>query len=121
MSNQLQISGEITKILDVVSGVSKAGKEWNKQDFVLKTDDQYPKQVCFTLFGQNIEFLTGISEGTTVNVLFNIDSREFNGKWYHNINALNVSKMEVKPIETAIVYPLNNEPVNDDPQTDLPF
>jgi hypothetical protein len=83
----MQVKGTLLQILKLESGVSKAGKEWKKQDFVIETNEQFPKKVCFTLFGDKINLIDGINEGTEIEVFFSLESRDFNGKWYHNINA----------------------------------
>ena len=88
----LALTGKITKILAVESGTSKAGKEWKKQGFLVDTGDQYNPEVCFSLFGADkIAALESFSEGQEVEVSFNISSREFNGKYYHNIDAWKIT------------------------------
>ena len=88
----LALTGKITKILAVESGTSKAGKEWKKQGFLVDTGDQYNPEVCFSLFGADkIAALGNFSEGQEVEVSFNISSREFNGKYYHNIDAWKIT------------------------------
>jgi hypothetical protein len=89
----LQIKGKIKQILPADSGVSRAGNEWKKQEFVIETADQFPKSVCFTLFNDKLPLLEKIAEGDEVEVSFNIESRDFNGKWYHNINAWKIDKV----------------------------
>ncbi len=83
----MQVKGTLIQKLRLESGVSKAGKEWKKQDFVVETNEQFPKKICFTLFGDKISLIDGISEGSEIEVFFSVESRDFNGKWYHNINA----------------------------------
>ena len=86
-----KIKGKITNIGEVVTGVTKAGKEWNKSELVIETlDPKYPKLICFTLMKQ--DELQNHKVGGEVEVTFSVDSREFNGKWYHNINAVSLSK-----------------------------
>ncbi|HOO83690.1 MAG TPA: DUF3127 domain-containing protein [Prolixibacteraceae bacterium] len=90
----LDIKGRLIQILPVQSGTSKAGNEWSKQEFVIETsEEQFPKKVCFTLFGDKVSLLNGINNGDEVEVAFNLESREFSGKWYHNINAWRISKV----------------------------
>jgi len=89
----LEVKGKIMQILPLNSGVSKAGKEWQKQEFVIETQDQYPKQVCFTLFNDKISLINGLENGTEVNVAFSVESREFSGRWYHNINAWRIDRV----------------------------
>ena len=88
----LSVKGKVQQILKAESGVSRAGKEWNKQEFVIETEEQYPRKVCFTLFGDKISLIEGLSAGQEVEVSFNLESREYNGKWFHNINAWKIDK-----------------------------
>jgi len=85
--SELTKIGVVTKILSQENGVSKAGKDWKKQIFVIETQDQYPTINAFTLFGDKIDLISNITEGQVVEVSFNWDSREYNGKYFHNINA----------------------------------
>lgn len=89
MSN-LQTRGKVKEILMPENGVSKAGKEWSKRDFVIETEGEYPKLNCFTLFGDKADILDNINVGATVDVHFNLESKEFNGRYFHNINAWKV-------------------------------
>jgi hypothetical protein len=121
----MQVKGTLLQILKLESGVSKAGKEWKKQDFVIETNEQFPKKVCFTLFGDKISLIDGINEGTEIEVFFSLESRDFNGKWYHNINAWKVenagagSSAKNFPPEFS-VGDIPPEP-GDDSGNDLPF
>lgn len=121
----MQVKGNLIQILKPESGVSKAGKEWKKQDFVIETNEQFPKKVCFTLFGDKISLLEGISEGQEIEVFFSVESRDFNGKWYHNINAWKIehtaetSGSKNYPPEFS-VGDIPPEPM-DDSGNDLPF
>lgn len=91
----LTITGKISQILEVESGTSKAGKEWKKQNFVVDTGAQYNPTVCFTLFGdEKIEMLSNLSVGQEIEVSFNLSSREFNGKFYHNIDAWKIDAVD---------------------------
>lgn len=85
----LDISGKVVQILPEQTGVSTKGN-WVKQDFVIETTEQYPKKVCFTAFGEKASQVKSLQVGETVTVSFNMESREFNGKWYTNINAWKV-------------------------------
>ena len=89
----MEIKGKVENILAVESGTSKAGKEWRKQNFVINTGDQYNPLVCFGVFGDDkIAMVADLSVGEDVNVHFNLSSREFNGKYYHNIDAWKIEK-----------------------------
>lgn len=88
----LKVKGTIQQILKAESGVSRAGNEWKKQEFVIETSEQFPKKICFTLFNDKFSLLENISEGDEVEVSFNLESREYNSKWFHNINAWKIEK-----------------------------
>lgn len=89
----MEIQGKIVHVLPLQSGVGKAsGKEWKKQDYVLETLDlQYPKKVCFNLWGDNIDKFA-LQEGEEVTVQIDIESREYNGRWYTEVKAWRVDR-----------------------------
>ncbi len=120
----LAVKGRIQQILNPESGVSRAGKEWNKQEFVIETEDQYPKKICFTLFGEKTSLINGLSNGQEVEVSFNVESREFNGRWFHNINAWKIEKAAdnnvPEPPPEFRMEDIPPEPA-DDAANDLPF
>jgi hypothetical protein len=120
----LSVKGKIDQILKPESGVSRAGKEWNKQDFVIETQEQYPKKVCFTLFGDKTSLINGLAPGTEVEVSFNIESREYNGKYFHNINAWKIDKASAENLpEPPPGFSMNDvpPPPEEDMAGDLPF
>ena len=89
----MEVSGKIIAVLPMASGEGKNGT-WRSQDYVLETADQYPKKVCFNLFGDKIDqFPMAIDD--VVNVSFDIDSKEYNGRWFTNIRAWKVDKNAV--------------------------
>ena len=86
-----EIKGKIIAILPIQTGQGKSGT-WRSQDYVLETADQYPKKVCFNLFGDKIDqYQIGIDE--TVNISFDVESREYNGRWYTTVRAWKVDKV----------------------------
>lgn len=88
-STPLNISGIVLNILPVQTGTSKAGNQWQKQDFILETGGQYPRKVCICLFGDNVtKFPLQVGQSVTASV--NIESREFNNRWYTDVRAWNV-------------------------------
>ena len=88
-STPLNISGIVLNILPLQTGTSKAGNQWQKQDFILETGGQYPRKVCVCLFGDNVDkFPLAVGQSVTASV--DIESREFNGRWYTDVRAWNV-------------------------------
>ena len=120
----LAVKGKIEQILKPETGTSKAGKEWTKQEFVIETEDQYPKKVCFTLFGDKVSLVNGLSAGQEVEVSFNLESREYNGKWFHNVNAWKIDKPATnnmpEPPPEFRMEDIPPEP-SEDSASDLPF
>ncbi len=120
----LAVKGKIQQILKPQSGTSQAGKEWNKQEFVIETEEQYPRKVCFTLFGEKTSLINGLSVGDEVEVSFNLESREYNGRWFHNVNAWKIDKPSVgnisEPPPEFGAGDIPPEPA-EDAASDLPF
>ena len=84
----MEITGKIIQVLPEQSGVSKtSGKEWKMQSYVLETQEQYPKKVHFELFGDDRIKANPCKLDDIVTISFDIESREFNGRWYTSIRA----------------------------------
>ena len=89
----MEINGKLIKKLDVESGISKAGKEWQKQSILVEqSESDYNKEVVISFFGDKIKSIRDIEEGSEVSVSINLSSREFNGKYYHNIDGWFIAK-----------------------------
>lgn len=82
----MEISGKIIQAFDKIEGTSKAGNPWKKREYVLETHDQYPRKVFFNFFGDRVDQYP-LSVGQEVTISFDIESREFNGRWYTDIRA----------------------------------
>lgn len=83
----LELTGKIVQKLNKTEGVSKAGKNWSKQEFVIETQETYPKKVCLSVMNEKVSELEKFSPGTVVTASLNIESREYNGKWYTDVKA----------------------------------
>ena len=84
-----EITGKIIAVLPTKSGTSARGTQWSSQTAVLETHEQYPKKVAFDVLGDRIaEFNLQVGEEVTVS--FDINAREYNGKWFNSVNAWNV-------------------------------
>lgn len=86
--SEMNIRGKVVQILPLQQGTSKAGNPWQKQEFVLEQGGQYPRKVCISLFGDNVAKIPQVGQDVMVSV--DIDSREFNGRWYTEIKAWNI-------------------------------
>lgn len=87
----MEVSGKIIAVLPLQSGTSKAGRAWKKQEYVLETHDSFPKKVKFDFFGDRVDQYP-LAIGDEVTVSFDIESREFNGRWYTDIHGWKAEK-----------------------------
>jgi len=87
----MEINGKIIQVLEEQSGNGRNGV-WKKRDYILETKSQYPKKVCLTVWGDKIDQF-GMQSGDEVNVGIEIESREYNGRWYTDVKAWKVDKL----------------------------
>ena len=87
----MEITGTIIQILPEVGGTGKTGNPWRKQDYILETKDQYPKKICFNAWGEKIDQFA-LQAGDEATVSFDIESREYNGRWFTEVKAWSVRK-----------------------------
>ncbi len=123
----MEIKGKIIAALPEQGGTSKAGNAWRKREYVIETQETYPKKVCFNLFGDRIDQYP-MTVGEEVTVSFDLESREFNGRWYTDVRAYKVDKAAAAPASTApaSAIPGDFPPAPADlpaagPAEDLPF
>ncbi len=88
----MDIVGKIIQVLPEQSGMSKTGNPWKVQSYVLETQEQYPRKVCFEIFGEDRIKNNPCKVDDVVTVSFDIESREFNGRWYTSIRAWRVQQ-----------------------------
>lgn len=124
----MEIKGKIIVVLPERSGVSQAGKEWMTQEYVLETQDRYPRKIMFSVFGRDRIEQFDIHLGEIITVKFDIDSKEYNGRWYNSITAWQVERENQQSVatEAPAVPPQSsdifNQQQNDEPKKDdLPF
>jgi len=83
----LELTGKLVKVLAPQTGTGKTGSNWVKQDFILETIEQYPKKVCVSAWGDKAEDIKKYGLGDVLRVSINLESREFNDKWYTDARA----------------------------------
>ncbi len=84
----MEITGKVIKILPLQSGTGKNGI-WKKQEFILETTAQISRKICFSLWGDKID-QANLTEGDEAEVMFDLESREYNGRWYTEAKAWKV-------------------------------
>jgi len=112
----MQVAGlKITKVNEVESGTSKAGKSWKKLTFVGETQEQYNNLYAFELFGEEKvdNFVKFNKVGDVVDVDFNVSTREWEGRYFTSLSAWKVFKANTEASQVP-------SPA-DDPSNDLPF
>ena len=89
----MEIIGKLVQKLERETGVSKTGKTWEKQSILVEQNVDFNKEVVITFFGDKMKSIRDIEEGSDVSVSINLSSREFNGKYYHNIDGWFIAKL----------------------------
>ncbi len=126
----MEITGKIIAALQPRSGTSaRTGNTWMTQEFVIETHEQYPRKCMFNVFGEDRLKEFNIQVGAEVTVSFDIDAREYNGRWYNDIRAWRVVPATAAPVSAApvpadIPAPTAAAPAAapaNDPVDDLPF
>ena len=117
----LEIKCRLLDKLSVQNGTSARGP-WCKQDFIVETLEQYPRKICMNVWGQDqVNELASFNAGEMLTVSINIESREFNGRWYTDVRAWRIQK---DAVEGAQVPPQTDPFMNiqaEDDGGDLPF
>lgn len=101
MKIAMEITGRIIAVLPERGGVSKTGNEWKMQEYVLETHEQYPKKLCFNVFGADKIAQFNIQVRDELTVSFDINAREYNGRWYNDIRAWRVERGTAEPVNMA--------------------
>jgi hypothetical protein len=96
----LELTGRLMRVLDMRTGMGKNG-EWKNQDFIMELPGQYPRQVCISLWGDKTEVLKNFNIGDQVKAFVDVESREFNEKWYTSVKAWQLEKVENAAFPTS--------------------
>ena len=139
----MEVVGKIIQVLPAQEGVGRNGNPWKVQPYVLETLDQYPRKVHFEVFGEDRIKQNPCELDQLVTVSFDIESREFNGRWYTSIRAWKIQQGDMTqtgvvpaaapqaaaPVAAPAATPVDAAPANVDPfdatpgdgTSDLPF
>ena len=94
----MQLTAKLTQLLPIQTGSGKNG-EWKKQDIIVETDYQYPKKVCISIWGDKIDE-GQLQIGNLLQIDFDMESREYNCKWYTDIKAWKIEVAGTSPQNT---------------------
>jgi Domain of unknown function (DUF3127) len=120
----MEITGKLIQTLPVQTGMGKNG-EWRKCNFIIETADKFPKKICVNAWKDLVDQVQKISEGSEVTVSFDVESREFQGKWYTDVKAWKISSSGAGTSTSRPSAPRNEAPPMSEPPPmgtdDLPF
>ena len=121
----MEIKGKVYSILPTQTGEGKNGT-WSKGGFVLETtEDKFAKKVCIDVWGDKMAQF-GIEVGNEVIASINVESREYNGKWFTNVQAWKVVKDEgqnasAPATPTSAPFPSEEPAFLSDEEDEMPF
>ena len=102
----MELQGKVIAVLPERSGVSARG-EWKSQTYVIETQEQYPKKMAFDVFGADRLAQFNIQSGEVINVSFDIDAHEYQGRYFNQIRAWNVTKVSQQAAQQAMASSAN--------------
>lgn len=98
----MEIEGRIINVLDKQEGTSnRTGNHWASQEYVIETHDQYPRKCCFRVFGEDRINAMNIQVGEELRVSFDVDAREYQGRWYNTLTAWKVDRIDPAAVQTG--------------------
>ena len=123
---QLEITGKLIQVLPTQTGATKSGNKWEKGGFVLETDDRFPKKVCCTVWKDMLAKMNDFKVGDSLKASIDIESREFNGRWYTDVRAWKLDVLNSASTGASDPqrdYNTSQEAYNSSPEPvdDLPF
>jgi len=130
----MDLTGKIIAVLPANSGVSaRTGNPWMSQEYVIEVPGQFPRKCVFRLFGEDRIKQFNIQNGEDLTVSFDIDAHEYNGRWFNEIRAYNVVRVQAAapavapaaspfpPQQEAAPFPPAPETASEGSADDLPF
>jgi hypothetical protein len=114
----MQLIVILSQVLPIQTGSGKNG-EWKKQDIIVETEGQFPKKICVSVWGDKINE-SQLKIGSKLKIDFDVESREYNGKWYTDIKAWKVELMDDNNLIES-KNPLSDENVTLENEDEMPF
>ncbi|HEV3223745.1 MAG TPA: DUF3127 domain-containing protein [Puia sp.] len=115
----MQLTAKLIQLLPLQSGTGKNG-QWKKQDIIVETEATYPKKICVSIWGDKID-TNSIQPGNLLKIDFDVESREFNGRWYTDVKAWKIEVTGSASPASVEKVTGNMGPENTNNDDDLPF
>lgn len=96
----MEVTGKVLQKFPIESGTSKNGKGWKKQHILIETLETYPKKIYLSFFGDKIDAISNVYVGAKVTVSINIESREYNGKYYTEVSGWKLEMEANQPAQS---------------------
>ena len=103
----MEITGKLTKLLPVQTGAKKDGGDWQRQTAIIETNEQYPKTIAVDFWADKVEEIEAVELGSFVKMFINIESREYNDKYFTNVKCY---KIEIQSTQTQPASQTNDLP-----------
>ena len=128
----MQTKGTFKQTAGYQEGTSAKGA-WKKCVAVFEiANGQFTENVAFTCFGNMADNAASLKAGNRYVIDFDIKSREYNGKWYTDVNAWRFAEDDEQPVQQPAPAPKRKAVqttigivppsfTDDDPTADLPF
>ena len=114
----MDLTGKVIAVLPPREGTSARGP-WKSQEYVIETHDQFPRKMVFNIFGAEKMDQFAIKAGEELTVSFDIDAHEYNGRWFNNIRAWNIQRIDAAAAQAASPIPAAQPQAA--PQAPTPF
>lgn len=115
----MQLIAKLTQLLPLQTGTGKNG-EWKKQDIIVETEGQYPKKLCISIWGDKID-AKQLQTGNMLKIDFDLESREFNGKWYTDVKAWKIEVVKSEEPFSPSTPGSDTSELKNNEEGDLPF
>lgn len=116
----MQITAKLIELLPVQTGTSQKG-DWSKQDIIVETEEQYPRKICISIWGDKID-PDQLVIGNLLQININIESREFNGRWYTDVRAWKIEVVSTNSIpKNDLSTDIKLDTLDADEEDILPF
>jgi len=95
----MQLTAKLIQLLPLQTGTGKNG-QWKKQDIIVETETTYPKKICVSVWGDKIDAKL-LQPGNQLKIDFDVESREYNGRWYTDVKAWKIEAVGVAPVASG--------------------